>query len=93
LTAEYGDQLSGTAAWRLAIVDSVAGSYEIERAALPDAERLLTSAWPVLLARFGDRSYFGDQCLLHLSRLYEIRGNSKIAHKYRSLLRSARRAD
>jgi len=93
LTAEYRDQLSGTAAWRRAILDSVAGSYQIERAALPEAERLLTSAWPVLRARFGNHSYFGDQCLEHLSRLYEIRGNSKIAHEYRSLLRSARAAD
>jgi hypothetical protein len=69
------------------------GSYQIERAALPEAERLLTSAWPVLRARFGNHSYFGDQCLEHLSRLYEIRGNSKIAHEYRSLLHSARAAD
>ena len=34
LVAEYGDTLSGAAAWRLAILNSVAGSYEIERGRL-----------------------------------------------------------
>lgn len=87
LVAEYGDELAGTAAWRLAILDSVAGSYEIERGDFREAEQFLTAAWPVLRARFGSRSYFGDQCLLRLSRLYEVQGNSKVAHEYRAMLR------
>jgi len=87
LVADYGDELSGTAAWRRAILDSVAGSYEIERGQPAEAERLLTSAWPVLRARFGPRSYFGDQCLMHLTRLYETQGKDQVAHEYRALLR------
>jgi hypothetical protein len=88
LQAEYGDTLSGAAAWRLAILNSVAGSYEIERGGLAEAERYLTAAWPVLRARFGARSYFGDQCLVHLIRLYEVKGNDRAAGEYRVLLRS-----
>ena len=65
---------------------SSAGAY-------PEAEQHLTAAWPVLRARFGARSYFGDQCLWHLSRLYEIQGNTKAAREYRALLRSNPAAD
>jgi tetratricopeptide (TPR) repeat protein len=86
LVAEYSDALSGAAAWRLAILNSVAGSYEIERGRLPDAERRLTAAWSVLRARFGARSYFGDQCLAHLIRLYEVKGDVRAANEYRNLL-------
>jgi tetratricopeptide (TPR) repeat protein len=93
LVADYGDALTDTAAWRLAILNSVAGSYEIERGHLGEAEKLLTGAWPVLRARFGARSYFGDQCLMHLSRLYELRGNNKVAYEYRALLRGSPAAD
>jgi len=89
LIAEYGDELSGAAAWRLAILDSVAGSHEIESGLLREAELHLTAAWPVLRARFGARSYFGDQCLLHLSRLYEVQGNNRAARRYQALLRSS----
>jgi Tfp pilus assembly protein PilF len=87
LVAEYGAALSGSAAWRLAILNSVAGSYEIERGDLPEAEHHLTAAWTVLRARFGARSYFGDQCLAHLIRLYELKGNERAAGEYRALLR------
>ena len=80
LVAEYGDELAGAAAWRLAVLDSVAGFYEIERGRFLEAEKHLTAAWTVLRARFGARSYFGDQCLVHLSRLYEIQGKSRAAH-------------
>jgi tetratricopeptide (TPR) repeat protein len=90
LTKEYGEDLTGDAAWRSAVLDSVAGSYELERGRLADAEQLLTKAWPALKARFGARSYFGDQCLQHLSRLYEVGGNSRAANEYRALLRKAR---
>ena len=89
LVAEHGDVLSGAAAWRLAILNSVAGSYEIERGGLAEAERYLTAAWPVLRARFGTRSYFGDACLVHLIQLYEIKGDEKSAREYRALLRSS----
>jgi serine/threonine-protein kinase len=88
LVAEYGDELAGTAAWRLAILNSVAGSYEIERGHFSEAEKLLTTAWPVLRARFGARSYFGDQCLSRLSHLYGVQGNHRVANEYRTLLRS-----
>ena len=74
LVEEYGDELAGAAAWRLAILDTVAGSYEIEQGRFPEAEQRLTAAWPVLHARFGPRSYFGDQCLSHLGRLDEGSG-------------------
>ena len=93
LVAEYGDELAGAAAWRLAILDTVAGSYEIERSRFPEAQQRLTAAWPVLRARFGARSYFGDQCLSYLSRLYEIQGNNRAAQEYRALLRSGPTAD
>jgi len=93
LVAEHGDELAGAAAWRLAILNSVAGFNEIERGHLGEAERLLTAAWPVLRARFGARSYFGDQCLLHLSRLYEIQGNHRVALEYRALLRGSPATD
>jgi len=93
LVAEHGDALSGAAAWRLAILNSVAGSYEIERGGLAEAERYLTAAWPVLRARFGTRSYFGDQCLMHLVRLYEVKGNRRAAGEYQALLRSRPGAD
>ncbi len=86
LVAEHGDELSGAAAWRLAILNSVAGSLELERGRLPEAERKLRSAWPVLQARFGPRSYFGDACLEHLSRLYEVKGDRTVAQEYRALL-------
>ncbi len=88
LQAEYGEALSGAAAWRLAILNSVAGSYEIERGRFAEAERHLAGAWPVLRTRFGARSYFGDQCLVHLSRLYYVQGNAKAAREYQALLRS-----
>ncbi|HEU4692394.1 MAG TPA: tetratricopeptide repeat protein [Vicinamibacterales bacterium] len=88
LEAEYGTALSGEAAWRLAILNSVTGSYEIERGQLAEAERRLVVAWPVLRARFGPRSYYGDQCLAHLGRLYDVRGNAKAAREYRALLSS-----
>jgi hypothetical protein len=88
LVAEYDDALSGAAAWRLATLDSVAGSYEIERRRFTQAEKYLTGAWPVLHARFGARSYFGDQCLMHLIRLYEVKGDGRAAGEYRALLRS-----
>jgi hypothetical protein len=87
LANEYGDELKGAAAWRLAILDSVMGSYEIELGRFREAEQHLTAAWPVLRARFGARSYFGDQCLMRLGRLYELQGNTKVAHEYRSMLR------
>ena len=61
--------------------------------ASPRRKSCLTAAWPVLRARFGARSYFGDQCLLHLSRLYEVQGNGRAAHEYRALLRSSPAAD
>jgi tetratricopeptide (TPR) repeat protein len=87
LVAEYGDTLSGADAWRLAILNSVAGSHEIALGRFPEAEKHLAGAWPVLRARFGARSYFGDQCLLHLIRVYELQGNAKAARDYRFLLR------
>ena len=87
LAADYADELAGAAAWRRAILDTVTGSYEMERGRFPEAEQHLSAAWPVLRARFGARSYFGDQCLSHLSRLYEIQGNDKAAREYRALLR------
>jgi tetratricopeptide (TPR) repeat protein len=87
LEAEYGNALSGAAAWRLAILNSVTGSYEMERGHYAEAEKLLAGAWPVLHARFGARSYFGDQCLLRLIRLYEAQGRAKAAREYRALLR------
>ena len=93
LIAEYGDELADSAAWRLAILDSVAGSYEIERGRYREAEQQLTAAWPVLHARFGARSYFGDRCLLHLSRLYEVQGKNRAAQEYRALLRRSPTAD
>ncbi len=89
LVAEYGEELAGEAAWRLAILDSVAGSLEIERGRFREAEQLLTAAWPILRARFGARSHFGDQCLVQLSRVYQILGNRRRADEYRALLRSA----
>jgi tetratricopeptide (TPR) repeat protein len=93
LDAEYGEELTGAAAWRLAILDSVAGSYELERGRLQEAQQLLTGAWPVLRARFGPRSYFGDQCLLRLSRLYDAQGDTKVAQEYRAMLSSAPTTD
>jgi tetratricopeptide (TPR) repeat protein len=87
LVAEYGDALSGAAAWRLEILNSVAGSYDIERGRLAEAEKHLNGAWSVLQARFGAHSYFGHQCLGHLIRLYEIKGDTKAANEYRALLR------
>jgi hypothetical protein len=88
LTDEYGDSLSGAAAWRLAILDSVTGSYELERGRLAEAEKFLTPAWAVLRARFGARSYFGDACLQHLIRLSDAQGNGAAGQEYRRLLRS-----
>ena len=60
---------------------------EMARGRLPQAVQFLSAAWPVLQARFGARSYFGDQCLVHLSRLHEIQGNARAAREYRALLR------
>lgn len=89
LVAEYGDELAGAAAWRLAILDSVSGSYALAQRRYAEAERELTSAWPVLRSRFGPRSYYGDQCLSYLSRLYAAQGNAKLAQEYQLLLRQA----
>ena len=87
LVAEHGDELSGAAAWRLAILNSVSGSLELARGRLPEAERDLKAAWPILQSRFGPRSYFGDACLEHLSHLYEVRGDNSVAEEYRALRR------
>lgn len=87
LVAEYGDQLSGAAAWRLAILDSVTGSYKMAERRYAEAKQDLDSAWPVLRARFGPRSYYGDQCLSHLSRLSSAQGNERLAQEYQLLLR------
>jgi tetratricopeptide (TPR) repeat protein len=87
LVAEYGKQLSGAAAWRLAILDAVSGSYMLAQHRYGEAEKALTSAWPVLRARFGPRSYYGDQCLSHLSRLHTAQGNAQLAQEYRLLAR------
>ena len=87
LVAEYGEDLSGAAAWRLAILDSVSGSYLLARRRYADAEQALTAAWSVLRARFGPRSYYGDQCLSHLSRLHAAQGNAQLAQEYRLLIR------
>jgi tetratricopeptide (TPR) repeat protein len=86
LVDEYGDDLKGSAAWRLAVLDSVTGGYEIERGKFDEAGKLLGQACPALRARFGKRSYFGDQCLEHLDRLNEIRHKQRTAQAYRSLL-------
>ena len=64
------------------------GFYNMERRQYAEAEKLLKGAWPDLRERFGPRSYFGDQCLLHLSRLYEAQGNDRAAREYQALLRS-----
>jgi len=87
LVEEYGDQLSGAAAWRLAILDSVTGSYKMAERRYAEAKQDLDSAWPVLRARFGPRSYYGDQCLSHLSRLSSAQGNERLAQEYQLLLR------
>jgi hypothetical protein len=86
LVDEYGDDLKGSAAWRLAVLDSVTGGYEIERGRFDEAGKLLGQACLALRARFGKRSYFGDQCLEHLGRLNEIRHKQRTAHVYRSRL-------
>jgi tetratricopeptide (TPR) repeat protein len=83
---EYGDELEGAAAWRLAVLDSVTAGYEIARGQLDDAQKLLDQACPVLRARFGNRSYFGEQCLRHLSTLDAVRNNRRTAHGHRSSL-------
>jgi tetratricopeptide (TPR) repeat protein len=87
LVEEHGVALKAGAAWRLAVLDTVAGSYELARGRLPESARLLTAAWPVLRARFGPRSYFGDQCLAHLVRLAEAEGDATAAREYRTLQR------
>jgi tetratricopeptide (TPR) repeat protein len=69
LVDEYGDALENTAAWRLAVLDSVAAGYEIERGQFAEAGKLLQQACPVLRDRFGSHSYFGGQCLERLGML------------------------
>jgi tetratricopeptide (TPR) repeat protein len=86
LVEQYGDELKGAAAWRLAVLDSVTAGYEIERGRIDDARKLLDHACPVLRTRFGNRSYFGDQCLRHLSALDAVRKDRRTAHAYRSPL-------
>jgi tetratricopeptide (TPR) repeat protein len=86
LVEQYGDELKGAAAWRLAVLDSVTAGYEIERGRIDDARKLLDHACPVLRTRFGNRSYFGDQCLRHLSTLDAVRKDRRTAHAYRSPL-------
>ncbi len=89
LVGEYGDALKGPAAWRLAILDTVAGSADLARGRLAEADRRLTAAWPVLQTRFGPRSFFGDQCLAHPVRLADAKGDDAKARYYRKLLRAA----
>lgn len=88
LVADHGDALEGTAAWRLAVLDTAAGSLGLARGDVADAEGRLVPAWPVLRARFGSRSYYGDQCLAQLTRLAEAKGDAQALREYRGLLRA-----
>ena len=85
-------QLSGAAAWRLAILDSVAGSYEIERARFADAEKQLTRPGQSYRPALGLTAISATSVWCTSVRLYEIRGNTKAAHEYRALLRSRHRS-
>ena len=94
LVAEFGDALSGAAAWRLAILNSVAGSYEIERGRLagggtaPDCARGLSykrvSGHAVISAISASRTSFA--CT-------RSRATTGPLREYRALLRSRPGAD
>ena len=69
LAAKYGADLQGSEAWRTAVLDSIAGSYETALGHYPEADHLLTTALPALQSRFGKHSLYADQTEARLQDL------------------------
>jgi tetratricopeptide (TPR) repeat protein len=72
LQAQYGEQLRGSEAWRVAIIDGVQGSLELARGDIARAQSQLPRACTSMVHRFGSQSLFGRQCGVRLSNLSQI---------------------
>lgn len=84
LQAQYGEALQGAEAWRVAILDSITGSYDTERHDFAAAEQLLLGAQRGLSARFGEKGLYTTQNVARLARLYASWGRtppSKVSRK------------
>ena len=86
LADHYGEKLRGDEAWRSAVLDLFAASCDIDERRFAEAERLLLAALPTLEARFGRRSFYTDQALSRLVRLYISSGREAQAEPYRKRL-------
>lgn len=81
---QYGDALKASDAWRVAVLDSIHGSYFTETGQFERAQGLLLGALPVLSHRFGERSLYSNQTRSRLVRLYSRWGRAADAQRYRT---------
>jgi tetratricopeptide (TPR) repeat protein len=88
--AQYGDALQAADAWRVAVLDSIHGSYFTETGQFKRAEQLLSGALPILTRRFGEHSLYSNQTRSRLVRLYSKWGRPAEAQRYRTQSSAAR---
>jgi len=89
LRAQYGMNLTGSEAWRAAVLDCTEAEYLRESRQVGEAEGLLLAALPRLEARFGTRSLYTDRAVSRLVSLYTETGQEARAAPYRKRLAAA----
>lgn len=81
---QYGDALKAADAWRVAVLDSIHGSYFTETGDFERAQQLLLGALPILSHRFGEHGLYSNQTRSRLVRLYSKWGRAADAQRYRT---------
>jgi tetratricopeptide (TPR) repeat protein len=61
LAQRYGEALANGEKWRVAVLDTTEAKIEIARGRPADARRLLSAAFPLLVARFGSNSLYATR--------------------------------
>jgi len=69
---QYGDKLSGTEAWRAAVLDLTEASYRMQVGDWRGAHDQLTTALPVLTKRFGADGLFVGQANARLAQIDRV---------------------
>ncbi len=82
LQTRYGKALQGAEAWRVAILESIVGSFDTARRDFGAAEHGLLAALPALTQRFGDSGLYARQTNARLERLYIMWGRDADAAIY-----------
>ena len=82
VTARYPDD-----PWRAALVDNVRAGCLTGQRQFDEADRLLSSSTPALLAKWGAKRLYGYDALQRAMRLYTLTHNETKLAEYRSLAR------